>query len=157
MKILSISLFYLCIIFALSLGLLYVLLQRRVKSKTSIVDIHKILHEYIYANYIYLIFQLKSNKKVDRERIQKIFAQEFDVLSLSENLSKFVRCDQVIQNIRDSKDTKNPYLLPDTFVRRNGNDYYLKLLTAVSRNLYDTNVFETMSNKDAKQYLQYFY
>ena len=157
MKILSISLFYLCIIFALSLGLLYVLLQRRVKNKTSIVEIHKILHQYIYSNYIYLIFQLKPEKKIDRTRVQKIFNEEFDVLSLSDSLSKFIRCDEVIGKIRELQDTKNPYLLPDTIVRRNGNNYYLRLLTAVSRNLYDKNVFENLSNKDAKQYLQYFY
>lgn len=160
MKILSISLFYLAIILALSLGLLYVLLRKRVYTKTSVIDIHKLLHRYIYRTYVYLIFQINPDKKnIQPHRIKSIFEETFHVSKMSEALAHFVRCDEVVTALKQhsEQENQNAFLLPDIFVKRSDNNYYQKLLEGASRVVYDKNVFENMSNSQAKHHLRYYF
>jgi|TARA_Y100000816_G_C26006314_1_gene525944 hypothetical protein len=160
MKILSLSIVYITIIVALSLGLLYVLLRRRRKTKKSVIEIHQILHRYIYETYVYLIFQMNpEKKKIDRDQVKPTFEEIFNASTLSEALSHFVRCDEVVSRLKiDSEQkVKNPFLLPDVFVRRTGNNFYQHLLAAASKIVYQKNVFDHMTNEQAKNHLRYYF
>ena len=160
MKVLSLSLVYITIIVALSLGLLYVLLRRRRKTKKSVIEIHQILHRYIYETYVFLLFQINpEKKKIDRDQVKPTFEAVFDVSTLSEALSHFVRCDEVITRLQEDseKKEKNPFLLPDVFVRRTGNNFYQQLLEAASKIVYQKNVFDDLTNEQAKNHLRYYF